>query len=387
VGPIRVLVADDDFDFAEALVDLLDAEAGVTLIGPAHDAEEAVALALSGRPQVALLGVGMPRGGGLRATREILTADSSVQIIALSASDDRSAVLEMLRAGAGGYLVKGAPVDEILAVIHRGHLGQGTLSSPPSERDHSEHGPRDPDALGARRQFELLLTGYGLDTHFQPIVELRTGKVVGYEALARFRFMPSRSPADWFAEAAELGLDVELELAAVRAAIDTATTEGGADALMDKFLSINAGPDAICDEGFALALDGLLRDELVIEVTEHAAISDYQRFRSKFLPFAARGARLAVDDTGAGYASLRHILQLGPQVIKLDLSLIRGIDRDPARRVLTATLLEFAHQTDAAVIAEGIETSAELDTLVELGVGYGQGFLLGRPRPLVGSAV
>jgi EAL domain-containing protein (putative c-di-GMP-specific phosphodiesterase class I)/ActR/RegA family two-component response regulator len=382
-----VLVADDDPDFGEALVDLLDAEAGVTLIGPAHDAQEAVALASSGRPHVALLGVHMPCGGGLRATREILAADGSVRVIALSASDDRTAVLEMLRAGAGGYLVKGAPVDEILGVIHRGLLGQGTLSSPPSEVGHLDGSPHHPDAQGARHQFELLLTGYGLDTHFQPIVELRTGNVVGYEALARFRFLPSRSPADWFAEAAELGLDVELELAAIRAAITTATTEGGADALMDKFLSINAGPDAICDDGFEPALDGVLRDELVIEVTEHAAISDYQRFRSKFLPFAARGARLAVDDTGAGYASLRHILQLGPQVIKLDLSLIRGIDRDPARRVLAATLLEFAHQTDAAVIAEGIETSGELDTLIELGVGYGQGYLLGRPRPLISSLV
>jgi EAL domain-containing protein (putative c-di-GMP-specific phosphodiesterase class I) len=195
------------------------------------------------------------------------------------------------------------------------------------------------------------------------------------------------APADWFAEAAELELDVELELAAVRSAISTATTDGAAGALSDKFLSINAGPAAICDDDFEPALDGFLREELVIEVTEHAAISDYQRFRAKFSPFAARGARLAVDDTGAGYASLRHILQLGPQVIKLDLSLIRDIDRDPARRVLAATLLEFAHQTDTAVIAEGIETDGELGTLVELGVGYGQGFLLGRPRPLIGSAV
>jgi EAL domain-containing protein (putative c-di-GMP-specific phosphodiesterase class I) len=223
--------------------------------------------------------------------------------------------------------------------------------------------------------------------HFQPIVELQTGTIVGYVALARFSFQPPRTPTEWFAEAAELGLDVELELAAVRSAITTATTAGVAHTFADKYLSINAGPNAICDEGFETALDGALRNELVIEVTEHAAISDYQRFRSKFSPFAACGARLAVDVTGAGYASLRHILQLGPQVIKLDLSLIRGIDQDPARRVLAATLLEFAHQTDAAVVAEGIETSGELDTLVELGVGYGQGFLLGRPQPLSAAGV
>jgi EAL domain-containing protein (putative c-di-GMP-specific phosphodiesterase class I)/DNA-binding NarL/FixJ family response regulator len=385
MGPIRVLVADDDPAFGEALVELLDAEAGVSLIGPAHDADQAIALATNEQPHVAFLGVRMPRGGGLRATREILAADSSVRVIALSASEDRTAVLEMLGAGASGYLVKGAAVDEILAVIRRGHTGPATLSSPP-EASHPEGGPYQPDADSLRRQFESLLAGQGLDTHFQPIVELSTRRIVGYEALTRFRYPPARSPADWFAEAAELGLDVELELAAVRRAITTATTNGAANALADKFLSINAGPAAICDDGFEPALNGVLREELVIEVTEHAAISDYQRFRSKFSPFAARGARLAVDDTGAGYASLRHILQLGPQVIKLDLSLIRDIDRDPARRVLAATLLEFAHQTEAAVIAEGIETDGELETLIELGVGYGQGFLLGRPSPLVGSA-
>src|SRR5437588_1101435 len=125
MGPIRVLVADDDADFGEALVDVLDVEAGVTLIGPAHDADEAIALAANGHPHVALLGVRMPCGGGLRAAREILAADSGVRVIALSASDDRSAVLDMLRAGASGYLVKGTPVDEVLALIRRGHLGQG----------------------------------------------------------------------------------------------------------------------------------------------------------------------------------------------------------------------------------------------------------------------
>src|SRR5438105_3909679 len=181
MGPIRVLVADDDADFARALVDLLDAEAGVTLIGPARDTEEVIALATRGNPHVVLLGARMPGGGGLRATKDILAADSGVRVIALSVSDDRAAVLEMPRAGASGYLVKGASVDEILAMIRREHLGQGALSSPAgADQPPGRRADLGTDTL--RQHLESVVAGHGLDTHFQPIVELHSGRVVGYEA-------------------------------------------------------------------------------------------------------------------------------------------------------------------------------------------------------------
>jgi len=124
----------------------------------------------------------------------------------------------------------------------------------------------------------------------------------------------------------------------------------------------------------------------VIEVTEHSRIDDYAAIRTAFEAARQRGLRLAIDDAGAGFASFNHILALAPDLIKLDLSLIRGVDTDPNRRSLAAALVSFSRQLGVDIIAEGIETPAELATLKELGVGYGQGFLLGRPFVALASA-
>ena len=121
---------------------------------------------------------------------------------------------------------------------------------------------------------------------------------------------------------------------------------------------------------------------VVVELTEHHVIEDYDLVIGTMNDLRVRGARLAVDDTGAGFASLKHILKLAPDVIKLDLHLVRDIDSDPAKRALTAALVRFAADIGALVTAEGIESSAELDTLRDLGVEYGQGYYLGRPGPI-----
>ena len=121
---------------------------------------------------------------------------------------------------------------------------------------------------------------------------------------------------------------------------------------------------------------------LVVEVTEHTQVVDYQPLREGLQPLREAGIRLGIDDAGAGFASLQHILQLQPDVIKLDISLVRGVDTDPARTALTKSLVGFAADIGAALIAEGIETAAEHTRLRELGVGYGQGFYLARPADL-----
>jgi EAL domain-containing protein (putative c-di-GMP-specific phosphodiesterase class I) len=119
----------------------------------------------------------------------------------------------------------------------------------------------------------------------------------------------------------------------------------------------------------------------VVEVTEHAAIENYRSFQDAVDGLRKDGVRLAVDDAGAGYASFRHILQLSPDIIKLDLTLTRDIDHDRARRAMASALIAFAKETDAEIVAEGIETEAELETLIGLGTRYGQGYHLGRPGP------
>ena len=129
-------------------------------------------------------------------------------------------------------------------------------------------------------------------------------------------------------------------------------------------------------------LSELPADRLAIELTEHARITDYPALSEALTGLRARGVRLMIDDVGAGFASLHHILRLAPDAIKLDRSLTSGIEADPARRALAAALVTFAGEIGATIIAEGIETEDELAALQALGVERGQGFHLGRPRPI-----
>ena len=216
---------------------------------------------------------------------------------------------------------------------------------------------------------------------YQPIWDVRTGQAVGFESLARFATEPYRSPDKWFAEAADAGVEVMLEVAAIRAAL-----AGLATLPADMYLTINASPVTIVSPAFRDALRGHPPRRLVVEVTEHAAIDDSTGLAASLAPLRRAGLRLAVDDAGAGYAGLRQILDLQPDLIKLDMSLVRGIDRDTARQALARALVDFARQTDSRIVAEGVETPRELDTLRRLEIPFAQGFLLGRPVTLSEAA-
>ena len=134
--------------------------------------------------------------------------------------------------------------------------------------------------------------------------------------------------------------------------------------------------------GFPETINEAAPGRVVLEITEHTDVEDYDRLLRALQPLRQRGLKVAVDDTGAGYASLRHILNLRPDFIKLDMDLIRHIDLDPARRALASALIAFARDTDSCIIAEGIETASEFATLRSLGVEQAQGYFLGRPMPL-----
>jgi EAL domain-containing protein (putative c-di-GMP-specific phosphodiesterase class I)/DNA-binding NarL/FixJ family response regulator len=209
---------------------------------------------------------------------------------------------------------------------------------------------------------------------YQPIFELATGRVVGYEALARFDREPRRGPEAWIAAASADGRQEEMELAAIMAQLARFD-----DLPAPAYLAINVSPSTATSEGLASLLFGLPMERLVVEISEHGFVADYEALEAGLASLRAQGTRLAVDDAGAGFASLRHILQLKPDLIKLDISLTQGIHADRARRSLASALVAFAGQMGMAVVAEGIETAAELAALVDLGVGYGQGYILGRP--------
>jgi EAL domain-containing protein (putative c-di-GMP-specific phosphodiesterase class I) len=226
-----------------------------------------------------------------------------------------------------------------------------------------------------RRRIRSVIDNGEFRVVYQPVCNLQTGGLVGHEALARFT--DDRSPDVWFADAREAGLAPELELAVVRKALD----------VFDRwkfptYLAVNFSPATIMRpelETLCRTFDG---SRLVIEMTEHSQVEDYALLADCVNRLRRLGPRFAVDDAGAGFASLRHVLRIRPDFIKLDRSITQGIDSKPAHQALISALLTFAEGTSLAIVAEGIETAAEAATLRRLGVTYGQGYYLGRPgRP------
>jgi EAL domain-containing protein (putative c-di-GMP-specific phosphodiesterase class I)/DNA-binding response OmpR family regulator len=207
---------------------------------------------------------------------------------------------------------------------------------------------------------------------YQPIVSLRSGRVVGYEALTRFA--DGTPPDERFARAAAVGLSFEFELAAIEAAIASAPPIA-----VDGFLSLNVSPGLVVSARRLRSVLEKWPGRVVLEVTEHAPIANYEGFRRAMGRLGR--VELAIDDAGAGYASLRHILELGPTWVKLDITLVRGIDADPLRQALVAGLAHFATRTGERLIAEGVERQEEADALLDIGVEFAQGYLFGRPEP------
>jgi EAL domain-containing protein (putative c-di-GMP-specific phosphodiesterase class I) len=212
---------------------------------------------------------------------------------------------------------------------------------------------------------------------FQPIVTLRDNDLVGFEALARFTGPPDQPANLWFDDAVEIGRCVELELLAVAKAVrELVQLPDGA------YLTVNVSPMTILDAEFLSLISNVSCSRIVAEITEHAAIDDYDRLMLSVARLRDSGMRIAIDDTGAGFASLRHILNLEPDLIKLDLTLIRGIHFDQAKQALAASLIAFAEKRGSIIVAEGIEQPEEATALIDLGVDLGQGYLLGKPGPL-----
>lgn len=215
-----------------------------------------------------------------------------------------------------------------------------------------------------------------LTTAFQPIVDIATNRVVGAEALTRFPEAPLE-PDRWFADAHSVGLGTALELAAVRQAF------AALDKLPDGvYLSVNTSPQLLTSPELLDLVCTHRGDRVTVELTEHAAVSDYDEVLRSINALRKHGVRLAVDDVGAGFASFSHVLRIRPDILKIDVSITRGIDQDSARRGLARAIVDLAREIGAAIVAEGIERQAELDRVVAIGVDAVQGFFVGKPKPL-----
>ena len=241
----------------------------------------------------------------------------------------------------------------------------------------SPHAEVSRTSVARQRVTQLLKTG-AVSVALQPIVDVNTGEMVGAEALARFE--DGRSPDLWFRDADDCGLTRRLDELCFLSALPMLSVLP-----QPVYLSVNANPELLLDPNFRHQLQSLLKsngtslDRLVVEITEHARVGNYDDLNTAIADMRAHGARFAIDDTGAGYASLNHVLRLKPDIIKLDRELITHLNEDRARRALVTALVLLALEVGASVTGEGVETADQLDTLATLGVDHAQGYLLAIP--------
>ena len=377
--PTRVLLVDDNLDLLSELIAVIEAEPGFEVVGSTTVASEAVSLAALYQPHVALIDCRMP-GGGIDVVSEIRDRCPATRVVGISIERHPQIVMAMLRAGARGFVAKPVRPDDLVSSLRaaaNGHMSLAPeLSGPVLEQlvvDLQDRQRASDERSLMRERVQAAMDG-PVAMAFQPIVSLADNAPIAVEALARFPAEPRQMANVWFHEAARCGLIVELDMVTMTKALEAL------DWLpREVALHINLAPETLfAGRGMEL-LDLVEPERVVVEITEHSDIADYAQLNRALAPLRERGVKLAVDDVGAGFSSLRHVLVLEPDMIKLDVSLCRGIDSNGVRRALARALTAFGQEVDKMVVAEGVETESELEALVELGVTHAQGYLLGRP--------
>jgi EAL domain-containing protein (putative c-di-GMP-specific phosphodiesterase class I)/AmiR/NasT family two-component response regulator len=382
-----ILIVDDHEPNVLLLKKLLEAS-GLNDIEGLTDPRLALRRFDQRRPDLVLLDLHMAHMDGIALMEAMLArvdTDDFVPIIIITADGTPDVRQRALSSGAKDFVTKPFDVTEVVLRVgnllqsralhvglrqHNASLAAELRSRYTTEWERSLHSER-------RQRIESVLREHSIDTLFQPIVDVRSGDVRGVEALSKFAANPARPPNLWFEEAHRVGLGGRLELLALQTALDQlgVVPEG-------MFLSVNLSPEAAVDPGLLRYLATSDLERVVIEITEQDRTDSYSKLGISLDELRHAGARVAVDDAGAGFAGLQQILELAPDIIKLDITLTRGIDNDPVRRSLTKCLLAFAAEIGASIVAEGIETLAELETVRSLGVTLGQGYLLGKPTTL-----
>lgn len=383
----RVLIVDDQ-PANVALLERLLGRMGVDQTLGVTDPRDVVEHYRAMWPDLVLLDLHMPHIDGLgilRAINDHNTDDAFVPVVVLTADATGTAKQDALGAGATDFLTK--PFDHTEVVLRVRNLlrtrrlhailqhQKADLQAELDQRADFERRIAEENAKRVQ-QIRNVIDNGSIHMVFQPVVHLRRGVTVGVEALARFQTTPRRPPDQWFAEAAQLGLGTDLEIAAINAALTQISFLPD-----DTYMALNVAPATISDPRLGASIKAHA-ERVVLELTEHEAIDRYDNLLPAINRLRDTGVRIAVDDAGSGYAGLRHILRVQPDIIKLDLALTRHVHADPARRALAAALVSFAEETGASIVAEGIELAQELETLRDLRVGYGQGFHLGRPGSL-----
>ncbi len=384
----RVMVVDDSAANVRMLSRLLGS-AGVATVEGFTDPAPALERCVVEVPDILLLDLHMPGMDGfavMEALHAVLPAGAFLPVVVLTADGDAATRQQALAAGAKDFLTK--PFDAIEVVLRVRNLLETKDLYTRLQRHNADlqaeldtQHEREREAAEAFAQstarIERVLEQNLLFMVFQPIVSLVDGRLVGTEALARFDAEPHRPPNEWFAEAQVVGRGVEMEIHAVASALAVLD-----ELPVDTYMSVNASPETAVGPELAALFRASSGHRIVLELTEHTRVGDYEALLRALDRSRRDGVRIAADDTGAGYSGLHHLLRLRPNVVKLDIALTRSIDADPARRALASALVGFAAEINAVLVAEGVESVEELRSLRALGIPAAQGYRLARPGPI-----
>jgi EAL domain-containing protein (putative c-di-GMP-specific phosphodiesterase class I)/AmiR/NasT family two-component response regulator len=375
-----VLIVDDNETNVLLLKELLEQD-GMHRIVTETDPRLVPGLLHSVHPDLVLLDLLMPHVDGLELLDEITryAASSYLPVLVLTADTTTESRNRALGHGARDFLTK--PFDTVEVSLRIANLLETrqlyTLLRHTAVCDsdvESRIAPDDQDPVLERIQ--TVFRHQSMVPFYQPVVDVGTLATVGHEALARFPDQHAQGPAGWFSDAFAVGLGTDLEWLAATNALPFLKT-----ASPDTFLALNMSPASILLIQEQALCDPTLCPRIVIELTEHVPIEDYSAVHRALEEMRDHGTKLAADDLGSGYAGFRHLIALQPDIIKLDISLVRGIHQSRAQRALASALVAFAGDVAAQVIAEGVEEAAELAVLQDLGVCWAQGYYLGVPAP------
>jgi EAL domain-containing protein (putative c-di-GMP-specific phosphodiesterase class I) len=380
---MSVLIVDDNPSNVALLQALLD-EQGLFRIYTETDPRQVPRQLAQNDPDLVLLDLHMPNVDGHEVLTQIklYAAGSFLPVLVLTADTTTTARDRALSQGAQDFLTK--PIDSAETALRIANLLRTRQLFTTLRQARLHSGPESEALDGAvpqtRERILSVLRGSAVTPVYQPVIDILSLRAVGYEGLSRFPGTEYGGPDRWFGDAFEVGLGVELEwLAASKVLSSLQTLPAGEP---EPFLAVNMSPASVLHLLTHQLCDPGLYPRIVVELTEHVPVEDYAAVHASMAPMREGGSRLAADDLGSGYAGFRHLIRLQPDIIKLDISLVRGIHRSKGQRALASALVAFAADVGARVIAEGVEEKGELEALQDIGVPWAQGYYLGKPNPL-----
>ncbi len=372
---LLVLLVDDDEPVRRAMGRLIT-RLGYAVV-QARNGEEACALLADNEIDIIVSDIRMPEMTGVQLLREVQEVDEGIPVLLITGEPSIDTAMEAVEYGAVGYLPKPVERGDMERMLKRAanlrrlaRLRQDALAVS------GEHDSRSDALLALDDSFNRAMDS--LWVAMQPLVDADTGRVYGYEALLRSDEPSLPHPGAVIEAAERLGRLVDLGRA-IRlrgAEIMAGRPEQGQ-------LFINIHPHDLLDDELLDPRSPLSRmaERVVLEITERAELPEQDDVRARIRHLRELGFRIAVDDMGAGYAGLTSFATLQPDIVKIDMSMVRGVDADPVRRRLIDSMVSLCRDMDIEVVAEGVETFAELQVLIELKVDLLQGFLLARPGP------